>query len=285
MKIEWVAPPADLRALVHTFYLIEVGAERIDEPTPAYSAQLSVYATGGIELDYGHGGTSKSDILLLNAPQLASGRIRVTGPVAAAGASLRPLGWAALVGQPVDLIHDQLVPPAIFASDETIATVEQWRKNCAGGAGNLREGLKILATILRAARHPVRPQHRDFVEAYNAWLVSELNPPVEALYRKLPFSQRQIQRLSRQFFGAPPTQVVMRHRAIRAAMLLSNPDLPASLHDELVSAYFDQAHMIRHIRRFTGRTPANLAGPSFATMTLDPAGHGETAEVLRAREE
>lgn len=280
-NIEWMGPPSDLSDLVHTFYLLDLGPETINEPTPAYSAQLIAYLQGEAVLEYEHGGISQSGVLALNAPQLAAGRMRMTGPVRAVGASLTPLGWAALVGLPVDEVHDCVLPPASFASAEAIADVEAWRS--AGGVGRkpMRTGLGLIEAIVRAAPHAVKPQHRNFVERFNAWLMSDLNPPIEALYEQIPFSQRQVQRLSRHFFGATPTQVLMRHRAIRTAMLLSNPDLPKEMHDQLKAAYFDQAHMIRNIRRFTGRTPADLAGPSLAKETLNPEGHGANAEVLR----
>lgn len=282
MKIEWVAPPSDLRALVHTFYSLELGETVVREPSPAFSAQLVVLQQGRAEFEFVDEQRAVSGPITLNAPQLEAGVLSMFGPIRAVGASLTPLGWAALIGKPVPDLHDCVVPPGQFASPEMVERVDSWRSV---DAAELSEGLAILEVFLRNAPFPIKPKHRDFVEQMTAWLMSDLNPPIEGLYSRLPFSERQVQRLSRRFFGAPPTQVLMRHRAIRLAMLLSNEDLPRAYHDELKAAYFDQAHMIRSIRRFTGRTPANLTAANFARMTLNPDGHGETAEVLKAKAE
>lgn len=280
VKLDWIAPPADLVDLVHTFYVATVGPGAIDEPTPAYSAQLVMVVDGIAELEFSHGGIAQIGPLFLNAPQLRSGRIRLAGPFRAIGASLTPLGWAALTAHDADTVHDRAVALDPFVAPGLQRDIADWTNRAKSDQADLKSGIAYLDAILRSAQHPIKDRHREFVQAVAGWLGSQLNPSLEDLYRNVPLSTRHIQRLCRQFFGASPTQVLMRHRAIRTAMLFSNPDLSQSLRDELTAAYFDQAHMIRDIRRFTGRTPADFADRSFAQESLDPAGHGETAAVL-----
>ena len=280
MKIEWVAPSPELRPLVHTFYLIDSGSDTIDEPTPAYSAQLVVFLEGAVELEYEDLPTFRNDALLLSAPRLVAGRVRIEQRVRAAGASLTPLGWAALTGLPVHKVHDCPVESDVYASHELVDKIAAWRTRPGRDSGTLRQGLDHIEAILNAARHPVSQRNRAFIEQFHQWLTSDLNPPLSKLYDRLPLGERQIQRLSRQFFGAAPSQVSMRHRAIRIAMLLSNPDLPQAMREDLVATYFDQAHLIRSIRRFTGRTPVSLASTSLTKATLDPQGHGGNAAVF-----
>ena len=64
-------------------------------------------------------------------------------------------------------------------------------------------------------------------------------------------------------------------------MLLANPTLSDEIRNEIVSAYFDQAHLIRDIRRYTGRTPGGLKEESFVQDTFDPDAHGSSARILR----
>ena len=45
-KLDIVAPPAEVAALVNTFYVIETQDARIEEIVPAYSAQLVVMIRG-----------------------------------------------------------------------------------------------------------------------------------------------------------------------------------------------------------------------------------------------
>jgi AraC-like DNA-binding protein len=97
----------------------------------------------------------------------------------------------------------------------------------------------------------------------------------------VPVSPRQLQRLSRRYFGAPPAQVLKRVRAIRAAMLFANPALSDILRDDMMTGYFDRAHLIRDIRRYTGRTPTQLRARTLSTGMPNPSGHGHSARILR----
>lgn len=280
-KIEWIAVPVDLRDLVHSFYTLEVGPDGVDEPVPAYSAQLSIIIEGEFEVHRSSGDASRARLLHLEAPQLEAGRMVSTGSMRGVAASLTPLGWAALTAKPVNKVHDCHVAWETFAESALIERVQDWAGQ-PGARDQLQDtGVGLLEAILHSAPHKVKPRHREFVKAMNAWLASEFSPPIETLYERMPLSSRQCQRLSSELFGASPSQVLMRHRAIRAAMLLSNRDLPQALRDELDVAYFDQAHMIRDIRRFTGRTPAGLSEHSLSQQSLDPMGHGATAVPMR----
>jgi hypothetical protein len=55
-----------------------------------------------------------------------------------------------------------------------------------------------------------------------------------------------------------------------------------ALFDELMATYFDQAHLIRDIRRYTGRTPTQLRRRTLGSGLLDPAGHGDAGAVLHS---
>ncbi|MFN9499544.1 MAG: hypothetical protein ACK554_08465 [Erythrobacteraceae bacterium] len=83
------------------------------------------------------------------------------------------------------------------------------------------------------------------------------------------------------FRGAPPAQVLKRVRAILAAMLLAIPALSDMLRDDMMTGYFDQAHLIRDIRGYTGRTPTKLRARTPSTGLLNPSGYGYSASILR----
>ena len=62
----------------------------------------------------------------------------------------------------------------------------------------------------------------------------------------------------------------------RAATLLAMPQLPEEIEAEIREAFYDQAHLIKEIRFFTGRTPKRLqpaAGSPINDM-LGPDGYG-----------
>ena len=47
-------------------------------------------------------------------------------------------------------------------------------------------------------------------------------------------------------------------RAVRAAELLTNPELTDEGAAEIAEAFHDQPHMIREIRKYSGYTPSQL---------------------------
>lgn len=278
-KLEIIAPPAELAGWINTFYVIETLEAQIAEVVPAYSAQMVVIVRGALEIE--HAGVSeRPGTLAINAPQLRAAPCMLGGPALLIGASLTPLGWQALANLPADKVHDRLlVPDAILTGAQNAALVAA--AACAAGRVTPREVSAQMAAEIVAARFALWPDHVALVEAMTRWLGSGFDPPLADLHAAVPVSPRQLQRLSWRYFEAPPAQVLKRVRAIRAAMLLAIPALSDILHDDMMTGYFDQAHLIRDILRYTGRTPTQLRARTLSTGLLNPSGHGHSASILR----
>ena len=103
------------------------------------------------------------------------------------------------------------------------------------------------------------------------WLAHSLAPDVADLQARCGLSTRQVQRLTDRYFGLPPTALARKYRALRAAVLLSRPDLTADDIAAVEDHFYDQPHMIREIRLFAGRTPARIADPDtpFLSAMMD----------------
>jgi methylphosphotriester-DNA--protein-cysteine methyltransferase len=67
--------------------------------------------------------------------------------------------------------------------------------------------------------------------------------------------------LVKRYIGLNPAALARKYRAIRAAALLGEPDLSDEAEAEIATAFYDQPHMIREIRRYCGYTPTRLGGP------------------------
>ena len=280
-KLEIIAPPAELAGLIHTFYVIETLEAQIAEVVPAYSAQMVVIVRGALEIE--HAGVSeRPGTVAINAPQLRAAPCVIDGPALLIGASLTPLTWQALANLPADKVHDRLLAPDAILTEAQNAALAGAAAACAAGRMTPREVVAQMAAVIAAARFVQRPEHVALFEAMSRWLGSGFDPPLADLHAAVTVSPRQLQRLSRRYFGAPPAQVLKRVRAIRAAMLLANPALSEVLRDDMMTGYFDQAHLIRDIRRYTGRTPTQLRARTLSTGLLNPSGHGHSATVLRA---
>lgn len=276
-----IAPPAALAGSVHTFYVIETEAARIEEVLPAYSAQLVLLVRGQLTLSYADGRVARLSGIACNAPQLRSSASLLEGPLTLVAASLTPIGWQALANLPADTVHDRPVPTPAVLRLEQIARLEEGMAAMAQGRASAEELCDCLGAVIAEAPFAPRPDHVLLVEAMTRWLGSGVDPRLADLHAAVSVSPRQLQRIARRFFGVAPAQVLKRHRAIRAAMLLAQPELSEALRNEILGSYFDQAHLIRDIRRYTGRTPRQLKLPTITRGLLDPSAHGESAAFLR----
>lgn len=278
----FIATPAEAADLAHAFYIIETDSERIEEAIPAYSAQLIVMVRGRTRVTFATGDTGESSTVFFNAPQLRSAECVLHGPVLGIGVSLTHIAWQRLSNLPADAVHDRMVAADRILSPEQIAAIEADAAACDAGEITPEALCNRLAGVLAAAaRHRLRPDQVAVVEAILAWLASGFDPALDELYARVDVSARQVQRLCRRFFGVPPAQVLKRFRALRAAMLLANPSMDTDLRDQLMAGFFDQAHLIRDIRRYTGRTPTQLRQQSLARNLLDPTAHGDAGAPLR----
>jgi AraC-like DNA-binding protein len=284
-RTKMIAPKADAAALVHTFYTIETAAGRIEEAIPAYSAQLLVMVRGRVHFTFADGSTGTSSTVFINTPQMRSARAVLEGPVLQIGASLTHAAWQRLANLPADEVHDRLLPAEAVLSAGQIAMLEAAAADCREGRIAPEDLCAVLSEVIAAAPHCLRSDHVTVVEAIGRWLASGFDPALADLYASVSISPRQVQRICRRFFGVPPAQVLKRFRALRTAMLLSQPGISREVHDQLMATYFDQAHLIHDIRRYTGRTPSQFRQQSLAEKLLDPAAHGDAGTPLKSAAE
>lgn len=279
--LEMTAPPRDLAPAVNTFFVANIGPGTIAERMPAYSAQLLVFVSGAMVLRPGTAGAERLEGAAFTAPFLKAQPVAIEGPALVVGASLTPLGWQRLSNLPVDVVHNCSVPAKEVLAPDRLRALEEAARDCRSGKVGSESVRAALGEAAGQPNHVVPTGHEAFIDTITRWLANDLNPSVATLYRETRFSERTAQRICRRFFGVPPSRLAKRYRAIRAAMLLANPQLPQAIRDEIRDAYFDQAHLIRDIRRYTGRTPKMLGAESLFEESFDPKAHGEGARILR----
>ena len=280
-----IVPPADMAGLINTFYIIETDEPAVEEPVPAYSAQIVIVVRGQARFTYAGGQNATSSTITINAPQMRAAHCLLDGPALQVGVSLTHIGWQRLAGLPADKVHDQLIPAAAVLTPDQIATLEAAAAACRDGRLAPEELCAPLGAVIAAAPFTPRADHIAAAEAIARWLAGSLNPQVADLHASVSVSPRQLQRICRRFFGVPPAQVLKRWRALRAAMVLAQPGLNREVYDQLMASFFDQAHLIRDIRRYTGRTPSQFRQESLGRNLLDPAAHGDAGTPLKSAAE
>ena len=281
-RTKMIPPSADSAGLVNTFYMIETEGGRIEEAVPAYSAQIMLLVRGHLTLTFADGTVAQSSTVTINAPQMRAARCVLDGPVLEIGASLTHTSWQRLANLPADKVHDQLIPADTVLSPAQLEQLEGAVGACREGRIAAEELCGHLTAVIAAGRFAQRPQHTETVDATLRWLASGFDPDLADLYASVNVSPRQLQRICRRYFGVAPAQVLKRFRALRAGMLLAQPGMSQELYDRLMATYFDQAHLIRDIRRYTGRTPSQFRLDSLGNGMWDPAAHGDAGTPLKS---
>ncbi|WP_315760210.1 DUF6597 domain-containing transcriptional factor [Sphingomonas sp. Y38-1Y] len=270
MQLEFLQPSPAIASLVTVFYWYRSDDRVVEGVERADVGQVRFMLKGTGELHFADGYAEASTPIMINGPGTGAARYRVDGPFHCFGMALRPVGWFSLIGVPAHERADHVTDgEAIFGPDGTA----------------LLETLRTLDTIeamaaevepfLLARARPIPAEHQRLCESVRAWLASSDAPRIQALFDAIPLSSRQVVRLVNQYFGAPPKLLERKFRALRAAAALADGAEPRMV----AEVFYDQPHMIREIRHFTGHTPGTLAAkmdPVLA-MTLAPTAFNELA--------
>ena len=269
LRLELFPPPTALTPYLTTFFTMRCDEPTIRDVQPSSIGLMAVMARGSGQMRFLDGRVAPSHRFTLQTPTAAAATFEVEGPWHLFGAALTPLGWAALTGlcatKHGNRLYDgaQVLGPALAT---TAASVADEFDSLPVEAMIERFSAAILASV-----RPVKPVHAAFVRTVGEWLAQSLAPDVADLRARCGLPTRQVQRLTDRYFGLPPTALARKYRALRAAVLLSRPDLTADQIAAVEDRFYDQPHMIREIRLFAGRTPARIADPDtpFLSAIMD----------------
>jgi AraC-like DNA-binding protein len=274
MQLEFQSPSPALAPLVTAFYLYRCDDPVIGGIERADVGQIRFMLRGSGYLTFPAGDREPSCPIMINGPGTGAAAYRVEGPFHCFGAALRPVGWGAIIGIPAHERADHVTDGESLFGPAASALLARLRT---------LDGIEAMAreaeAFLLARARPVPAEHQRLCEAVRAWLTSAESPRVAALFDAIPLSSRQVVRLVNQYYGAPPKLLERKFRALRAATALADGADPR----EVAERFYDQPHMIREIKHFTGHTPGTLASrmdPVLA-MTLSPAAFNELAPPVR----
>jgi AraC-like DNA-binding protein len=272
IKIDYIAPPAAVSELITILYHFRCDEPLIRDIQPASVGMLALFPHGKGHLRFANGRCDPNHEVALLTPLSAACHMEVQGPFHAIGASLSPLGWAALTGLNASEHGNRMYPAhSVLGQDIAdlgAALIAAYR---AGDMTGPDCAIRLADFIARAVR-PVDPRHAALIGQINRWLGGSFNPVIGDLLACTDYSQRQVQRLCERYFGLPPKALARKYRALRAAALWGLPALSPEAEAELGEAFFDQSHMIREITHFVGRTPARLADKTtpYLAEIIDP---------------
>lgn len=260
--LRYLEPARDLRGVVSSYYLFWADMADIADLTRADLPQLRFMLSG--TGDYALGGLGSVDApdIALIGPTMAASRFTVRGPLMVFGMAFLPAGWAALVRDDASRHADGLIDGrGVFGPllDDTLDALR--------GAPNTDGMVLIADQMVRAISVNRAESPLWFTNMTDSWLTGAASPEVDALVAMAGMSARQVERLARRIYGAPPKLLARKYRALRAASALRSENL--SWQDVAGDAFYDQSHFIRELKHFTGLTPRQLMrDPSLLTKLM-----------------
>lgn len=270
MLLAFHPPSPAIAALVTIFYLFRSDEPVVEGIERADVGQIRFMLKGSGTLTFAGGHSEPSTPIMINGPGTGAAAYRVEGPFHCFGAALRPVGWSSLIGIPAQERADHVTDGRTIFGTEGMTLLETLRD-----VDDVAAMAALVEPFLLARARPVPPSHHRLCETVRQWLASSEAPRVADLFAAVPLSSRQVVRLVNHYFGAPPKLLERKFRALRAATALAD----GADAREVAEAFYDQPHMIREIKHFTGHTPGSLASrmdPVLA-MTLSPAAFNELA--------
>jgi AraC-like DNA-binding protein len=274
--LRYYEPAADLRALISAYYIFRADLPVLADMMRADLGQLRFVLRGGGTYLRDNWWVRTSDVHLLGPSTLAT-RFEARGPLLLFGISLHPAGWATLVRDDASLLANR----GVNGIDRFGSLIEDML-DALRHAPDTRAMVSIADMVMRVLKGRASEPPIHLTGIVDAWLTGATDPAVDHLIADLGISARQVERLTKRIYGAPPKLLARKYRALRAASLIGTSQLHWS--DAAGDAYFDQSHFIRDFKRFTGLTPSQFQNdPSPVTrLTLQRrAAPGEIAPLAR----
>jgi AraC-like DNA-binding protein len=252
---QFVAPHADLRPYVTTYYIAEVNSpdgQMVEDLLHPEWGSVRYVCSGAVQ-GSAHPEPLKpvSPVTLVGHSSRATHIGCVSMRIASFG--LLPLGWHHLVGLPASRFADQSVDAYTLKTRINFAALFP----AVAAAQTLDEVAAIFDNVLLQSlmqKPSSAKSEDDLIHGLHTALQDSDAVSVTEIAKRLSISGMQLERLSKRVFGFPPKLLIRRQRFLRTlALLMRQPE--AKWGEILDPQYHDQAHFNRDFQRFFGMAP------------------------------
>lgn len=259
INLQYEAPGDALAPFVSSFYRFDYEGDALNELERADRAQFRILLRGQGEYHFDAGHERNTFPVTVIGPTTAPVTSVAAEPLTIMGWGMTPAGWAALMGKEAANWTDEAFDGRRIFGDAALELRQQLAAT---------DDIKAQFALMQAAAVEIFAQSDsapfEFTALVDAWLLTNNDHDIDALVAATGLSPRQLERTTARYYGMPPKKLARKYRALRAAHRLAAGD---SLDDtDLGLAFYDQSHLIREVKRFTGLTPSQLkAGQSELT--------------------
>jgi AraC-like DNA-binding protein len=244
-------PPPELGEYISSLYELRQEVATYDETERSDRPQLRIMLSGSGDYVFPCGQRDPATRVVILGPTSSTVRGVGAGPMHVVGAGLLPPAWVAMMGKAADAAVDRAIDAEQLFGARATCLFEAVRDTpCTD------ERFRLISAFIAEAASKADPAQIAFTHMVDGWLAGSADPQIETLVEMAGVSMRQLERLTRRYYGLPPKTLARKYRALRAATLLARgEDIDAS---GVGDSFYDQSHLIRELKRFAGLTPQQI---------------------------
>lgn len=253
IQLDYVVPAEDLRPYVTLFYHFRANIPLFEDVERADHAQLRFRLSGrDASYVFPDGTVQSAGEVHIVGPTSGAIKTIAEGPLEVIGMGLQPAGWAALLGVDASTMLNRALDGETFFGASVRRVSDRIR-----AATSAEDKVAIAAAFVRSSIAGADTGAVIFARQIDAWLAGSASPDVCELVAATGLSRRQVERRCNMLYGAPPKLLARKYRALRAAVALAQGT--ATLDELITDGFYDQSHLIRELKQFTGLTPRQLS--------------------------
>ena len=252
IQLDYVVPAADIADFVTLFYAFRTELTVFEDTERADHAQVRFRLDPGSgDYRFADGTVQRSTPIHVIGPSSAAFHISTRGPVRLFGWGLTAAGWAAMLGGDASNALNTMMDGVPLFGPRALRV----HADIAAASDPDTQAVIATAFIREMVRDSCREMMR-FARTVDAWLEDSVSPSIDDLMTATGLSRRQIERKCNAMYGAPPKLLSRKFRALRAAVAMRGGEM--RFDDVVGYGFYDQSHLIREVKQFTGLTPKQI---------------------------
>lgn len=252
IRLDYRVPGSDVAEYATLFYFFTTETPVFEDMERADHAQMRFRLDDAFaEYRFADGHVQEALSVHVMGPSSAAYHVRVDGPVRLFGWGLTAGGWAAMLGGDASNALNRMIDPAPGLKARMMDVRAALQR-----ASDIDAMTAIGTALIQELVAGSCPEMARFARQVDAWLEESRSPEIDDLIVVTGLSRRQVERKCNAIYGAPPKLLARKFRALRAAVAMRGRDL--SFDDAIGHGFYDQSHLIREVKQFTGLTPKQI---------------------------
>ncbi|WP_076069904.1 helix-turn-helix domain-containing protein [Sphingomonas montana] len=260
MAIRYDRPSPDLADCItgYTVFHSDDPVERVDWFLPSPTMLCIFVEAGPVTARIGNHAFGPLPPATVIGPTSRAMRITTHGGTMV-GIGISATGWARMTDASASLSHNRIVAAETVFDPAAVAMLTRQL----AALPDDRTVKLVLDALLPALLRPVpagtKGAHMALIAQLTALATTDCVIDVADIAVRLGVAEARLRRLSRQYFGMPPKQLLRRARFLRSFVrLFQGGDIADAR--RLDPSYFDMSHYLRDANAFLGTTPRRFLG-------------------------